>query len=111
MANAPFNITCSEGAVGWRGGDTGIGEMERKKGDECSKRVGRGRNRGKLRNNAYNRKTAKVRKPSRSRECKVREAGGLDPVKRTRNKHLNSSLSFRQAALTFCLPGATSCLT
>ena len=34
-------------------GDTGIGEMERKKGDECSKRVGRGRNRGKLRTNAY----------------------------------------------------------
>lgn len=63
MANAPFNITCSEGGVGWRGGDTGIGEMERKKGDECSKRVGKGRNRGKLRNNAYNRKTAKVRKP------------------------------------------------
>lgn len=63
MANAPFNITCSEGGVGWRGGDTGIGEMESKKGDECSKRVGKGRNRGKLRNNAYNRKTAKVRKP------------------------------------------------
>ena len=34
-------------------GDTGIGEMERKKEDECSKRVGRGRNRGKLRTNAY----------------------------------------------------------
>ena len=63
MANAPFNITCSEGGVGWRGGDTGIGEMERKKGDECSKREGKGRNRRKLRNNAYNRKTAKGRKP------------------------------------------------
>lgn len=61
MANAPFNITCSEGGVGgW--GDTGIGEMERKKGDECFKRVGKERNRGKLRNNAYNRKTAKGRK-------------------------------------------------
>lgn len=44
-------------------GDTGIGEMERKKGDECSKRVGKGRNTGKLRNNAYNRKTGKGRKP------------------------------------------------
>ena len=28
---------------GW--GDTGIGEMERKKGDECFKRVGKERNR------------------------------------------------------------------
>ena len=51
------------------------------------------------------------KKGSRNRECKAREAGGLDPVKKARNKHLNSSLSFRQAALTFCLPGATSCLT
>ena len=68
MANAPFNITCSEGGVGgW--GDTGIGEMERKKGDECFKRVGKERNRGKLRNNAYNRKTAKGRK------LRKREAG------------------------------------
>ena len=83
--------------------------MERKKGDECFKRVGKERNRGKLRNNAYNRKTAKGRKTkkkgSRSRECKVREAGDLYPVKRARNKNLNSSLSFRQAALTFCYPG------
>ena len=95
-------------------GDTGIGEMERKKGDECFKRVGKGRNTGKLRNNAYNRKTGKGRKPrkrSRSRECKLWEAGDLDPVKRARNKNLNSNLSFRQVALTFCLPGATSCLT
>ena len=29
----------------------------------------------------------------------------LDPVKRAQNKNLNSSLSFRQAALTFCYPG------
>ena len=95
-------------------GDTGIREMERKKGDECSKRVGKVRNTGKLRNNAYNRKTGKGRKPrkrSRSRECKLWEAGDLDPVKRARNKNLNSNLSFRQVALTFCLPGATSCLT
>ena len=64
MANAPFNITCSEGGVGGGGwGDTGIGEMERKKGDKCFKRVGKERNRGKLPNNAYNRKTAKGRKP------------------------------------------------
>ena len=84
--------------------------MERKKGDECSKRVGKGRNRGKLRNNAYNRKTAKVRKP-RKRGAGAESARYGKREVWARNKHLNSSLSFRQAALTFCLPGATSCLT
>ena len=33
------------------------------------------------------------------------------PLNSRAEKNLNSSLSFGQAALTFCLPGATTCLS
>ena len=94
--------------MGGGGGDTGIGEMEKKKGDE-------GWEKGEIGENYATMLDRKPRKRGRGggvgeprMRGTIREAGDLDRLKKARNKNLNSSLSFWQAALKFCLLGATS---
>ena len=102
MANAPFNITCSEGGEG--GG--GTRELEKWKGKRDMS-ILKGWEKREIGENYATMLTIEKRLKGGSQEKgepepRVREAGDLDPVKRARNKNLNSSLSFRQAALTFC---------
>ena len=80
------------------GGDTGIGEME-KKGDEGWEKGEIGENYATMLNK---------RLKGGSQEKRGGGGWGEPRVQGTGSGRFGPSLSFRQAALKFCLPGATS---